>query len=40
MLLGAIVPGADANWFFRCTGPEKTIAANRAAFDGFIASVK
>jgi gluconolactonase len=40
MLLGAIVPGADANWFFRCIGPEKTIAANRTAFDGFIASVK
>jgi hypothetical protein len=40
MLLGAIVPGADANWFFRCIGPEKTITANRAAFDGFIASVK
>jgi hypothetical protein len=40
MLLGAIVPGTDANWFFRCIGPEKTIAANHAAFDGFIASVK
>jgi hypothetical protein len=40
MLLGAIVPGADANWFFRCVGPEKTMAANRPAFDGFIASVK
>jgi hypothetical protein len=40
MMLGAIVPGADANWFFRCIGPQKTIAANRAAFDGFIASVK
>jgi len=40
MMLGAIVPGADANWFFRCIGPQKTIAANRAAFDGFIASLK
>jgi hypothetical protein len=40
MMLGAIVPGADANWFFRCIGPEKTIAANRSAFDGFIASVR
>jgi len=40
MMLGAIVPGDDANWFFRCIGPEKTIAANRAAFDRFIASVK
>jgi len=40
MLLGAIVPGTDANWFFRCIGPEKTMAANRSAFDGFISSVK
>jgi hypothetical protein len=40
LMLGAIVPGADANWFFRCIGPQKTIAANRGAFDGFIASVK
>jgi len=40
MLLGAIVPGGDANWFFRCTGPEKTIQANRAAFDGLVASIK
>src|SRR5262245_16114412 len=40
MLLGAIVPGADANWFFRCVGPEKTMAASRPSFDGFIASVR
>ena len=39
-LLGAVVPGPDANWFFRCTGPEKTIAAQRAAFDACIASVR
>ncbi|HEU4402026.1 MAG TPA: hypothetical protein VFT43_07955 [Candidatus Polarisedimenticolia bacterium] len=38
-LLGAIAPGADANWFFRCTGPEKTIEANRARFDKMIASL-
>ena len=40
MLLGAIVPGGDANWFFRCTGPEKTMQANRQAFDGLVASIK
>ena len=40
MMLGAIIPGADANWFFRCVGPQKTIDANRAAFDGFIASIE
>ena len=40
MLLGAIVPGGDANWFFRCTGPERTMQANRAGFDGLVASIK
>lgn len=39
MLLGAIVPGGDANWFFKCTGAQKTIEANRARFDQMIASV-
>ena len=39
-LLGAIVPGADANWFFRCTGPDKTIQANRKAFDALLASIR
>src|SRR5437867_483557 len=29
ILLGAIVPGPDSNWFFKCTGPEKTMKANR-----------
>ena len=39
MLLGAIVPGPDANWFFKCTGPEKTMEANRARFDALLASM-
>ena len=39
MLLGAIVPGPDANWFFKCTGPEKTLEANRARFDALLASI-
>ena len=39
-LLGAIVPGPDAPWFFKFTGPQKTIDANRAAFDSLIASLK
>ncbi|HEV8703258.1 MAG TPA: hypothetical protein VGV60_18455 [Candidatus Polarisedimenticolia bacterium] len=39
MLLGAIVPGPDANWFFKCTGPEKTMEANRARFDALLGSV-
>ena len=40
MLLGAIVPGPDANWFFKCTGPEKTMEANRARFDALLASLR
>jgi hypothetical protein len=40
MLLGAIVPGPDANWFFKCTGPQKTMEANRAPFDALLASVR
>ena len=39
MLLGAIVPGPDANWFFKCTGPQKTMEANRGRFDALLASV-
>jgi hypothetical protein len=40
VLLGAIVEGPDANWFFKCTGPRKTMAAHRAEFDALIASVR
>jgi hypothetical protein len=40
MLLGAIVPGADANWFFKCTGPEKTMETNRVRFEELLASVR
>jgi len=39
MMLGAIVPGGDANWFFRCTGPKKTMEAERANFDALLASI-
>ena len=39
-LLGAIVPGPDAPWFFKFIGPAKTVESNRAAFDALIASVK
>ena len=39
LLLGAIVPGGDANWFFKCTGPQKTMGDNREAFDALIASI-
>lgn len=39
-LLGAIVEGPDANWFFKCTGPEATMEANREGFDAMIASIR
>ena len=39
-LLGAVVEGPDANWFFKFTGPEATVAAERAAFEAMIRSVK
>lgn len=38
-LFGAIVPGPDAHWFIKCTGPGKTMESNRAAFDGMLSSV-
>jgi len=40
MMLGAVVPGPEANWFFRCTGPQKTIEAERAHFDALLASIR
>jgi hypothetical protein len=39
-LFGAIIPGPDAHWFIKCTGPEKTMEANRDAFDGMLSSVR
>jgi hypothetical protein len=40
MLLGAIVPGLDAYWFFKCAGPESTMSAHQDRFDALIASIK
>lgn len=40
LLLGAIIPGGDANWFVKCTGPQRTMEENREAFDAMIASVR
>jgi len=39
-LVGAIVAGPDANWFFKLTGPAKTVAAQKGAFEGMIRSLK
>ena len=40
MLLGAIAKGPDANWFWKFTGPETTVSANRAAFEGMLKSLE
>lgn len=40
MLLGAIVEGPDANWFFKLTGPTSTVSAQRDAFGALIESVR
>jgi hypothetical protein len=39
MLLGAIAEGPDANWFFKLTGPEATVAGEREAFRSMIGSL-
>ena len=39
-LLGVVAEGGDANWFFKLTGPMKTVAAERGAFEGMIASLR
>lgn len=39
-LLGAVAEGADANWFFKFTGPKATVEAGRAAFEAMLRSVK
>jgi hypothetical protein len=40
MLLGAIAEGPDANWFFKFTGPEATVRANREAFERMVQSLQ
>ncbi len=40
MLLGGIAQGADAPWFFKLTGPEATVRAEREAFLGLLRSVR
>jgi len=40
LLLGAIVEGPDANWFFKLTGPKATVEAQRAAFDGMLQTLR
>jgi hypothetical protein len=40
MLLGGIAMAADAPWFFKFTGPESTVRANRAAFVAMLESLR
>jgi len=39
LLLGAIIEGPDSNWFFKCTGPRKTMEAHRKEFDAMLDSI-
>lgn len=39
-LLGAVVEGPDAYWFFKLTGPEATVEAQREPFDAMLRSVR
>lgn len=40
MLLGAVVQGPDANWFFKFTGPQDTVRANAEQFKALVQSVQ
>ena len=40
MLLGGIAQGPDAPWFFKFTGPESTVRAQREAFTGMMISLR
>jgi hypothetical protein len=40
LLLGAIVEGPAGNWFFKCTGPKKTMLAQGKEFESLIQSVR
>jgi hypothetical protein len=39
-LLGAVAPGPDANWFFKFTGPDRTVNEQRAGFTAMVKSLK
>jgi hypothetical protein len=40
MLLGSIAEGPDAPWFFKMTGPQATVEANREAFEAMMKSLR
>jgi hypothetical protein len=40
LLLGAIVEGPDANWFFKCTGPKNTMEGHEKGFGSLVESLR
>ena len=38
-LIGAIVPHGDATWFFKLTGPDTVVAAEKPAFLLFLQTI-
>jgi hypothetical protein len=40
MLLGAIARGPDANWFFKLTGPERTVREIQNDFESMLRSIR
>ena len=40
MLLGGIVEGGDAPWFFKLTGPQETVEAAEADFEAMLRSLR
>jgi len=39
-LLAVIVKPGDQTWFFKLTGPSRQVAEQKAAFDGFMKSIR
>jgi hypothetical protein len=39
-LLGVVAQGGDANWFFKLTGPRRTVDAERASFEKLVGSLR
>lgn len=39
-MLGAIAEGPEGNVFFKFTGPEKTVAAEKGRFEKILASIR
>ena len=39
-LLGAVAPGPDANWYFKFTGPDRTVSEQREAFTSMVRTLR